>query len=70
MLSSPKLTGGLTSHRQGLPATEMQAIIDQTLSNIEPVISDTSSKLPADFPQDISEPVFEGMRKVARKLIS
>jgi len=58
------------SRKTDFPATEMQAIIDQTLSNIDSVISETSSKLPDDFPQDISESVFKGMRKAARKLIT
>ncbi len=55
------------SKKVDFPATEMQAIIDHTLSNIDSVISDVSSRLPTDFPNDIAGPVFDGIGKIARK---
>jgi len=55
------------SKRVDFPETEMQAIIDQTLSKIEDVIAEVNSKLPDKFPNNISSPIFEGMRKMAKK---
>lgn len=55
------------SKKVDFPEAEMQAIIDGTLGNVESVITDVSSRLPADFPDDIASPVFEGIRKVAGK---
>jgi serine/threonine-protein kinase HipA len=55
------------SKKINFPASEMQAIIDQTLGKIEAVISDVCSKLPDEFPDDIASPIFEGMRKAANR---
>ena len=49
------------------PEAEMQKLIDQALSTVNTVIEDVSSRLPADFPDDIAEPIFKGMKKVAIK---
>jgi serine/threonine-protein kinase HipA len=54
--------------RVGFPATEMQAIIDDTPGKIEPVIAAISARLPADFPEDISRPIFDGIHRVAGKI--
>lgn len=55
------------SRRVDFPATEMQAIIDQTIGAMDDVITGISTRLPADFPADISTPIFEEIRKAARK---
>ncbi len=57
------------SKRVDFPETEMQTIIDQTLNNIDSVIVDVTSRLPADFPNEISNPIFDGIRKAARKFL-
>jgi len=49
------------------PESEMQAIIDQTLSTIDTIITDVNSRLPENFPDNIAETVFEGMKKAAKK---
>ncbi len=50
------------------PKTEMQAIIEHTMSNIEPIIENISSRLPDDFPTNIYEPIFNGINNIAKKL--
>ena len=50
------------------PKTEMKEIIEQTISNIDSVLTDVSSRLPSDFPDNISTPIFEGMKKKASKI--
>lgn len=55
------------SKRVDFPESEMQAIIDQTLSKIEDVIAEVNSKLPDKFPNNIASPIFEGMRKMAKR---
>lgn len=55
------------SKRVDFPESEMQSIIYHALSNIETIIADVASRLPADFPDDITSPIFEGIRKAAGK---
>ncbi len=55
------------SKRVNFPETEMQSIIDETLSKADGVISNVSSRLSQDFPDHIATPIFEGARKVIRK---
>lgn len=50
------------------PKTEMQSIIDQTISNVDSVIANISSRLPDDFPSEIVEPIFNGINKLIKKL--
>jgi hypothetical protein len=45
----------------------MQAIIDESISKLDGVIEEVSALLPVDFPSEISEPMFSGMRKAAGK---
>jgi serine/threonine-protein kinase HipA len=49
------------------PETSMQKIIDESVSNIDNVITEVSSRLPNDFPKDIAVPIFENMKKAANK---
>ena len=49
------------------PETEMQAIIDQAINNVDSVIANVSSQLSKDFPSDISIPIFNGMNKISQK---
>lgn len=43
-------------------------ILDEMLQQVDFVIEKVSAKLPKKFPNDISEPIFDGMRLVKRKL--
>lgn len=45
----------------------MQDIIDEVFDTMEPVINKTKQTLPADFPTDISDPIFSGMRKIKNR---
>lgn len=56
------------SKKVNFPETEMQAIIKQTINNLEAVIEDVSSRLPSNFPDDIVSPIFNGMRNITSKL--
>jgi serine/threonine-protein kinase HipA len=58
------------SKKVDFPETEMQAIIDQTLSNIDSIIANVTSRLPTDFPDDITNPIFDGVRRVTSKFHS
>ncbi len=49
------------------PGSDMEQIIEQTISNIDRVIDHVSTYLPADFPEDIADPVFNGMKNIAGK---
>ena len=49
------------------PETEMIRIIESTLDSIDLVIQNVSSKLPKDFPHDISNPIFEFLAKMKLK---
>jgi len=55
------------SKKVDFPETEMQAIIDQTIETIDTVITDVSSRLPDNFPADISKSIFDGLKRMADK---
>ena len=56
------------SKKVNFPETEVQAIIEQTVGAIDTVITDVTARLPANFPEDISKPIFDGMKTALRKL--
>lgn len=58
------------SRKVDFPESEMQTIIEQTISSVESVIADVISRLPANFPDDIANPIFNGIRKIAGKFSS
>ena len=53
------------SKRIDFPKTEMEAIIENTKSRFDTVLTNVTEKLPGDFPEHISTPVFDGMKKIA-----
>ena len=55
------------SKKVNFPETEMQAIIDQTIGKIKSVINQVTSRLPEGFPEDISEPIFDGLTNAANR---
>jgi serine/threonine-protein kinase HipA len=55
------------SGKVDFPDSEMQTIVDQVIEAMDDVISDVSSRLPAGFPQEIADPIFNGMKTAARK---
>jgi len=54
--------------RVGLPGDEVEAIIADLKAVIEPAIAATAAQLPDDFPQDVAERVFGGLRAQARRI--
>ncbi|MCF6224741.1 MAG: HipA domain-containing protein [Xanthomonadales bacterium] len=54
--------------RVGFPASQMEEIIEQTHSKLDKVIDIISTKLPNTFPENISQAIFQGMKKAAAKL--
>jgi serine/threonine-protein kinase HipA len=54
--------------RVGISAEEAEAMITQILDTLDNVIEYVSTILPDGFPKTVSEKIFEGMRKQAKKL--
>ncbi|MGF6961695.1 type II toxin-antitoxin system HipA family toxin [Paraburkholderia youngii] len=54
--------------RVGFSATDVDALIDQLSAQTETVIDTVSSRLPPEFPLDVADAVFDGMRRLNRKL--
>ncbi|WP_233808550.1 type II toxin-antitoxin system HipA family toxin [Paraburkholderia sp. HP33-1] len=54
--------------RVGFSAADVDTLIDQLTAQTQTVIDAVSSQLPADFPPDVADAVFEGMRRLNRKL--
>lgn len=50
------------------PETEMQSIIDLSINNVDSVIDSVSSRLPDDFPSEISKAIFDGISKLVKKI--
>lgn len=50
------------------PAEEIEAIIDELLGEMETVIAQVAEQLPPSFPQDVADPIFEGMKRAANRL--
>lgn len=49
------------------PSTAMQSIMDEVFDRMESVIENVSEMLPKNFPIAISEPIFDGMRRVLKR---
>jgi serine/threonine-protein kinase HipA len=54
--------------RVGFPAAEVERMIDELTARTGLVIDEVASQLPEDFPQDVAEAIFEGMRRLNTKL--
>ncbi|CAB3799698.1 Serine/threonine-protein kinase toxin HipA [Paraburkholderia ultramafica] len=54
--------------RVGFSAASVEAMIGELTARTDAVIDEVSSQLPADFPMDVAEAVFDGMRGLNRKL--
>ncbi len=46
----------------------MEEIIERVLERLDDVITKVETLLPIGFPEDLSEPIFEGMRDAKRRL--
>ncbi|ABI89361.1 hypothetical protein CH72_3845 [Burkholderia ambifaria AMMD] len=54
--------------RVGLTEDEVRAAMAAVAARTEPAIADVASRIPADFPADVADAIFDGMRRQARKL--
>ncbi|RQS23387.1 type II toxin-antitoxin system HipA family toxin [Burkholderia sp. Bp8998] len=54
--------------RVGLTEDDVRAAMADVAARTEPVIADVASRIPADFPADVADAIFDGMRRQARKL--
>ncbi|MCC8395645.1 type II toxin-antitoxin system HipA family toxin [Paraburkholderia sp. MMS20-SJTR3] len=54
--------------RAGFSAAAVDALIDELSSQTEAVIEQVASRLPGDFPMDVADAVFGGMRRLNEKL--
>ncbi|GJG95382.1 hypothetical protein CBA19C6_12855 [Cupriavidus pauculus] len=52
----------------GLPANEVEQILAELKDAVEPAIAATAAQLPSDFPQDVVERVFTGLRAQAKRI--
>lgn len=56
-----------TSRRSGAEKL-CSSLIDEILATMDEVLDTVSMRLPADFPESIAKPIFDGMRLCARRL--
>ncbi|WP_175730066.1 type II toxin-antitoxin system HipA family toxin [Burkholderia ambifaria] len=54
--------------RVGLTEDEVRAAMAAVAARTEPAIADVAARIPADFPADVADAIFDGMRRQARKL--
>lgn len=54
--------------RVGFSAADVETLIGELTARTDAVIDEVSSRLPRDFPMDVAEAVFDGMRRLKRKL--
>ena len=56
------------SAKVDFPKTQMQQIIDDVAARLDSVIETAAANIPADFPDDIAEPIFAGMRRCIKQV--
>ncbi|MGU7768863.1 type II toxin-antitoxin system HipA family toxin [Burkholderia sp. MR1-5-21] len=54
--------------RAGLPEDDVRAAMAAVAGRTDAVIGDVSATLPADYPADVADAIFEGMRQQSRRL--
>ncbi|MGS0891200.1 type II toxin-antitoxin system HipA family toxin [Burkholderia stagnalis] len=54
--------------RAGLAEDDVRAAMADVAARTEPAIAQTASSLPAEFPVDVADAIFDGMRRQSRKL--
>ncbi|CAG9250348.1 MULTISPECIES: type II toxin-antitoxin system HipA family toxin [Burkholderia] len=54
--------------RVGLTEHDVRAAMADVAARTEPAIAAVASRIPADFPADVADAIFDGMRRQARKL--
>ena len=56
------------SAKVDFPTAQMQQIIDDVVDRLDSVIETAAANIPADFPDDIAEPIFAGMRRCIKQV--
>lgn len=59
-----------TARRSNVSPEEMTLIIDEVLDRMDDIINAVESRLPSDFPGEIAENIFSGMRESRDRLVS
>ena len=59
-----------TAKTAGYPTERAEELIAYMTSKVDSVIEQVSQKLPEEFPQKISQPIFKGLKDTAKKLAS
>ncbi|MBR8458873.1 type II toxin-antitoxin system HipA family toxin [Burkholderia dolosa] len=54
--------------RVGLTEDDVRTAMADVAARTEPAIADVASRMPADFPADVADAIFDGMRRQSRKL--
>ncbi|MGE8579733.1 MAG: HipA domain-containing protein, partial [Burkholderia contaminans] len=54
--------------RVGLTEDDVHAAMAAVVARTEPAIAKAAAQIPAEFPADVADAIFEGMRRQARKL--
>ena len=50
------------------PVDEMESIIEELLEKMDFVVENVKGMLPATFPEEVAQPIFEGMKGVRNRL--
>ncbi len=56
------------SAKVDFPKSKMQQIINEVADRLEMVIETVSANIPPDFPRDVAEPIFSGMRRCIKRI--
>lgn len=56
------------SKKVNFPESEMQKIINETTEKLDEIIDQVATNLPDGFPADISDPIFNGMKKMRDRI--
>jgi len=54
--------------RVGLTEDDVHAAMAAVVARTEPAIAEAAAQIPAEFPADVADAIFDGMRRQARKL--
>ena len=57
-----------TAEECRFPTRDAEAIIDDCTSRVAGVIDDVAAALPSDFPSQVADPIFDGLRNARRRI--
>jgi serine/threonine-protein kinase HipA len=53
----------------GLPEADVESMMAELVTAMDPAIAAVAARLPRDFPQDVAGTVFDGIRAQGKKLL-